>query len=87
MMSSSRQRWWESEAAIESIRDFAVQSGLLIKASGKEEGRAVNVPVTLLPSKFPQELFELAYDIAPGINSLVDAISKDNEFLESTLKK
>ena len=85
-MSSSRQHWWESEATIESIRDYAIQSGLLIKASG-QEGRAVNIPVTLLPSKFPQELFELAYDIAPGINSLIDAVSKNNEFLESTLTR
>ena len=84
----STQRWWESQANIESIRDYAIQQGLLIRASDDpKDGRAVNIAVTLFPSKFPQELFELAYSIAPDINDMIDAVSRDHQFLESVLKR
>ena len=88
MSSTIAHHWWESKANIESIRDYAIQSGLLIKASNDPgDGRAVNISTTLLPSKFPQELFDLASNIAPHINELIDAVSRDHAFLDSVLKR
>ena len=88
MSSRIAHQWWESKANIESIRDYAIQSGLLIKASNDpEDGAAVNISTTLLPSKFPQELFGLASSIAEPINELLDAVSRDHAFLDSVLKR
>ena len=80
--------WWASRDNIEAIKDYAIQHGLIIKATNDPSDVTVtNVSLTLTPSLFPEELFELACLIAVDINSLVDAISRDTQFLESTLHR
>ncbi len=44
-------------------------------------------PFTLLPSAVPRALFEQAYAVQRDFNLLVDAISRDKEFLERTLAR
>lgn len=82
------QEWWESCANIEAMKDYAIQQGLIVKASSdSNNGTVTNVSVTLTPSLFPKELFELACSIAVDLNNLVDMISRDSWFLENTLQR
>lgn len=88
MERSPHHNWWDSRANIEAIRDYAIQQGLIIKATNDpSDGRVVNVSVTLTPSIFPKELFDSACSIAADVNSLVDAVSRDHQFLENTLQR
>lgn len=80
--------WWTSRENVQAIRDFAIQQGLLMKASREpNERRAVNITVTLTPFKFPAEFFRLACNIQQDINSLIDAISRDEHFLKTVLER
>lgn len=88
MESSHTHEWWKSDANIEAIKDFAIQQGLIVKASDTPGDETVtNVSVTLTPSLFPKELFGLACSIAVDLNCLVDVISGDAWFLENTLQR
>jgi glutathione synthase len=42
-------------------------------------------PMSLLPNAYPKEVFQQAHDAAPAFNELVDRVSRDYEFLQSTL--
>lgn len=85
---NDRNGWWTCRANIESIRDFAVQHGLTMKATKDPyDSQVTNISVTLTPTKFPAELFLLAQSIQSDINNLVDAISRDDHFLESALER
>lgn len=78
--------WWQDKANIAAIRDYALQSGLLLKRTGDpKDDSCVQISVTLSASKFPAELFHLAYDIQSDINSVVDEISCDHEFITNVL--
>ena len=80
--------WWLSKANIEAIRDYTIQQGLIMKASkDPNDTRVQNISVTLTPMKFPAELFQLACSIQSDINSLIDAISKDDHFLKNALER
>ena len=88
MEPSSTQEWWKSSANISAIKDYAIQQGLLVKATRDLSDETVtNVSVTLTPSLFPRELFDLACSIAADLNSLVDHVSRDQQFLESALER
>ena len=88
MSSVERPQWWQHKPSIESVRDFAILRGLLIRSSDEpEEARSFNIPLSLLPYKFPRDLFQLSSDIAPGINEVLDGISRDPDFLESVLRR
>jgi hypothetical protein len=88
MEPSSKQEWWKSSANISAIKDYAIQQGLLVKATRDPSDETVtNVSVTLTPSLFPRELFDLACSIAADLNSLVDRVSRDEQFLEDSLQR
>ena len=88
MEPSSKQEWWRSSANISAIKDYAIQQGLLVKATRDPSDETVtNVSVTLTPSLFPRELFDLACSIAADLNSLVDRVSRDEQFLENALQR
>ena len=88
MEPSSKQEWWKSSANISAIKDYAIQQGLLVKATRDPSDETVtNVSVTLTPSLFPRELFDLACSIAADLNSLVDRVSRDELFLENALQR
>ena len=85
---SSKQEWWKSSANISAIKDYAIQQGLLVKATRDPSDETVtNVSVTLTPSLFPRELFDLAHSIAADLNSLVDHVSRDELFMENALQR
>ncbi len=45
----------------------------------------VCAPMSLLPNAYPRHAFQQALDVAPAFNELVDRVSRDAEFLQSTL--
>ena len=86
--SPTEQEWWNSRTNISAIKDYAIQQGLLVKASGDPSDETVtNISVTLTPSLFPKELFELACCIAVDLNSLVDGVSREALILENALQR
>ena len=79
--------WWNGHAVAKSVREFAHLAGLLIRPSSTScDQSAVNFNVTLTPTKFPQDLFELVMSIQPDLNLLFDSVSGDLEFLEESLQ-
>ena len=83
-----------SDETIRSMRDEAVswaaQHGLLVGLDSDESGQAMcasftHAPMSLLPTPFPREVFELALRVSPSFAALCDAVSRDDEFLRTTL--
>ena len=83
-----------SDETIRSMLDEAVswaaQHGLLVGLDSAESGQAMcasftHAPMSLLPTPFPREVFELALRVSPSFAALCDAVSRDDEFLRTTL--
>ncbi|NXS26626.1 GSHB synthetase, partial [Pomatostomus ruficeps] len=83
------------EAAAVAV-DAALLAGGLMRTGGQPPASDVALlhprlqvvnyaPFTLLPSAVPRALFEQAYAVQQDFNLLVDAISRNKEFLEQTL--
>lgn len=70
-------KWLETEA-----RDYCVSHGMVYKDS---EGRLQHIPVTLLPSPFPQKQFTAAKEVQCIFNLLVHRVSQDYEFTKKAL--
>lgn len=70
--------WWRDSSAFRGARDYAVFTGLHFMA---EDGYCTNISMTLQPSMFPKDLFEYAVKVQPGFNTVIDAASKDHDFL------
>ena len=69
---------------------WAAQHGLLVGLDSAESGQAMcasftHAPMSLLPTPFPREVFELALRVSPSFAALCDAVSRDDEFLRTTL--
>lgn len=72
---------------------FASVHGILVERRQtdfvKEKERQVSyyecAPISLLPNAFPRSAFQRAVDVAPLFNQMVDKISENSVFLESTL--
>lgn len=47
----------------------------------------VHAPFALLPTSFPKSQFDMACDVAPIFNELVDRVSLDGKFLQDTLAR
>ncbi|CAI7830882.1 unnamed protein product [Closterium sp. NIES-54] len=59
-----------------------------VEDSGSVPGSGlIPAPVTLLPTPFPAHHFHRAMELAPLFNALVDAVSQDSDFLQSTLTR
>ena len=80
--------WWQDEANIRSIKDLAASRGMVVRSS-KDVGeeRCSTVSVSIVPSKYPKELYELACTVQKDFNDLIEAVSKDHEFLTAALGK
>ena len=85
-MDSVTQEWWQDPETVKSIRYYAHVSGLLYHSRNLSENSFVNLPLTLQPWRFPKEVYELVWEIQPHLNSLIDAVSRDTEFLRESLK-
>lgn len=76
------------QAAVVAV-DAALLEGVLMRTDAEPNASEVvsYAPFTLLPSAVPRALFEQAYAVQRDFNLLVDAISRDKEFLERTLAR
>ncbi|KAK5990083.1 Glutathione synthetase large chain [Cladobotryum mycophilum] len=85
----------EQEAIIQSTKDWAITNGLavrppptIVSAEVDPAGiTAINVPVTLFPSPFPRQCFEQAKSAQKAYNELYASVSRDEAFLEDTVKQ
>jgi len=72
----------------ESALSWAAANGLQMVAPPSvttSPGVFVHLPISLLPTALPQNLYEEVVEIAPIFNTLVDRISRDDAYLQSTL--
>ena len=82
----STNNWWEDSTNITAIRDYAHLSGLCTSENNASHSAAI-IPVTLLPSKFPRDLFDLVWSLQKDLNALIDAVSRDHSFLTEALER
>ena len=78
-----------ASALTPTANSFASANGLLIEKK-RQDGTAgtylEGAPISLLPNAFPAKAFQDAVDLAPAFNVLVDRISRNHEFLSTTLQ-
>ena len=73
---------------VEKARDFAVTNGILmIPKDAPSLHLFSHAPFTLFASPFPKSLFQQGYKVQTDFNKLLDKISKNREFLESSLAR
>ena len=60
---------------VSSIRDLAISAGLIAFNNGDD---IRNVSVSVKPSLFPAECFELAARLQPHFNRVLDEMSRDS---------
>ena len=73
---------------VEKARDFAVINGILmIPKDAPSPDLFSHAPFTLFASPFPKALYLQGLKVQKDFNVLVDKISKDHEFLESSLAR
>ncbi|KAJ2502335.1 Glutathione synthetase [Coemansia sp. RSA 1972] len=76
---------------VELVVDWEATHGLLFRAppsetDGWQRTALVPAPVTLAPSPIPRSAFDLVVSLQPTLNTLFDRISRDHDFLVSTLQ-
>ncbi len=71
---------WLVDAAV----GWATMKGLQMVSPG-EKDEYMHLPVSLLPASFPKQAFEDVIKAAPVFNELVDRISRDGAYLQSSL--
>lgn len=73
---------------VELARDWAVTNGILMVPKDSPSPNYMgHAPFTLFPSPFPKTLFLQGLEVQRDFNFLVDKVSKDYEFLRSSLKR
>ncbi|KOS17649.1 Glutathione synthetase [Escovopsis weberi] len=85
----------EQEAIVRTIKDWTIANGLAIRpppavvpsAADPAGITAINVPVTLFPSPFPRQCFEQARAVQRAYNELYASVSRDEAFIEETVKQ
>ncbi|PON27248.1 hypothetical protein TGAM01_v203629 [Trichoderma gamsii] len=85
----------EKEALVETAKDWAIANGLAVRSppavvpteTDPAGITAINVPVTLFPTPFPRECFEQGQAVQKTYNELYAAVSRDEAFLEQTVKE
>jgi hypothetical protein len=69
-------------------RDYCLINGLVMFPRNKTSMNcAINLPITLLPTKFNNDDFNYACLIQNSFNLLIHKIGNDREFLHKSLKK
>ncbi|CAI5484933.1 unnamed protein product [Closterium sp. Yama58-4] len=85
-ISDAELRGMVDESLVWSSLNGLVVGDQTVEDSGSVPGSGlVPAPVTLLPTPFPAHHFHRAVELAPLFNELVDAVSQDADFLQSTL--
>jgi glutathione synthase len=85
----------EQARLIETVKDWTIGNGLAIRppptviaAEADPQGiAAVSAPVTLFPSPFPKQCFAQARFVQQAYNELYAAVSRDEDFIEATVKE
>ena len=73
---------------VEQARDYAVTNGILmIPKNAPSANLFSQAPFTLFASPFPKTLFQQGFDVQEDFNILVDKVSKDYEFLQTSLAR
>lgn len=60
--------------------DWAAANGLIVR-----QNHVVHAPFALFPSPFPRKCYELAKQIQPLFNALVDEVARDKEFIDGIM--
>lgn len=75
------------DSLVERARDWAVANGILMIAKDSPSFHFFgHAPFTLFASPFPKTLFVQGLEVQRDFNLLVDKVSKDQEFLRSSLQ-
>lgn len=74
------------------ISSFPQNEGLVMftnidKVDPKKNFTVLHSPITLFPSEYPLKEFNYAFGIQNHFNQLIYAVSRDHEFLFSSLKE
>ncbi|KAJ8326408.1 Glutathione synthetase [Batrachochytrium dendrobatidis] len=74
---------------MESNIDWAMVNGLMIHPIDKNSGVAcpIHIPFALVPSPYPLESYQLAYELQPLANLLVDQVANDKTFMDSVFQE
>ncbi|KAJ2629380.1 Glutathione synthetase [Coemansia sp. RSA 1290] len=82
----------ELKPYVDTALDWQATHGLLFRAPRSDSGASwqhsalVPTPVALAPSPIPRKEFEKVITLQPELNKLFDRISRDHEFLVTTLE-
>ncbi|KAJ2995175.1 hypothetical protein HDV02_001001 [Globomyces sp. JEL0801] len=66
--------------------DWATSNGLIIRSQIENVPYALHAPFALFPSPFPRSGYELAIQIQPLFNNLVDRVARDHQFLTEIME-
>ncbi|KAJ4145331.1 hypothetical protein LMH87_004186 [Akanthomyces muscarius] len=85
----------ETEHLVKTIKDWSSGHGLVVRPpptviAAEADPRtvaAVPAPVTLFPSPFPRQCFAQALGVQTTYNELYAAVSRNEEFIEDTVKQ
>lgn len=85
----------QKDYLVQAVKNWTIQHGLTVRPNSsivseeinKNNVLATNAPVTLFPSPFPEDSFELARRIQPFYNELYASIADDEEWLEEVIQE
>jgi glutathione synthase len=85
----------ETAHLVDTIKDWSIGNGLAIRPppsviAPEADPRgvaAVTAPVTIFPSPFPRQCFAQGKAVQTTYNELYAAVSRDEKFLEQTVKQ
>jgi glutathione synthase len=85
----------EEQHLVDTIKDWSIGNGLAVRPApaivpaevDPAAITAINVPVTLFPSPFPKVCFDQAQRVQTAYNELYASVSRDEEFIEQTVKE
>ena len=65
---------------------YASANGIQVERRREDDSSYFEcAPMSLLPNAYPKHAFQQAHDVAPAFNELVDRVSRDADFLKTTL--
>lgn len=74
------------KALVEKAKDFAlIHAACMRKKGAYDEDSLQFAPFTLLPSPFPKREFQIALELQPTLNLLINSVAHDYEFLKRVL--
>ena len=77
------QNLWKDGPTFETIKFFAYTNSIMINS----ETGLCNVSIAVKPSPFPRDQFEFVSRIQTNLNSILDTISRDHQFLLDTFSE